>query len=338
VTNNSNLRNKSELSSNLDVERGSREVHTTDTHEHTWRRGQVADKVLRQHATWHEKIKVGICAPASHFKAEKFKPALEFLKKIKIETVINKTIYKKELFTAGTSKERTKDLVDILKQKDIDAVFFARGGYGSAQILPLLEKIDLKKELKEKTLMGFSDLTALFSHLYFKYGKSCFYGPNMVSPYFKNKKLIQDVINNKPLKIKIKVLNKGKKSSIKAPIFGGCLSVLVSLIGTPYLKKLDGHILFIEDTNEAPYKIDRMLNQLYQAGITKSILAIAVGIMDKCETPPITWKEPVLNFAKSLNIPVIYDIQAGHGGFEYAIPLGGVAEINLNKKELVVKP
>lgn len=283
-------------------------------------------------------MKAGICASASHFKTDALQPSLTFLKKIKIEPVFNKTIYKKDLFTAGTPKDRANDLVKILKQKDIDAVFFARGGYGSAQILSILDKTDLKKELNKKHIMGFSDITALLSYLYFKYGKTYFYGPNMVSSHFRNTKLLKDVINEKPLKIKIQILNKTKTTSIKAPIFGGCLSVLASLAGTPYIKNIDGHILFIEDTNEAPYKIDRMLNQLYQAGIIKKIKAIAVGDMEKCETAKITWKDTILKFAKELDVPAIYGIKAGHGDFEYALPLGCIAEINLNKKELVVKP
>ena len=85
-------------------------------------------------------------------------------------------------------------------------------------------------------------------------------------------------------------------------------------------------------------KIDRMLNQLYQAGIIKKIKAIAVGNMEKCDTPPITWEKAVLKFAKELDVPVIYGIKAGHGGFEYAMPLGCKAEINFKKKELIVKP
>jgi len=282
--------------------------------------------------------RAGICAPASHFKREMFNSTLEFLKKNKIAPFHNKAIYKKSLFTAGTPQERVKDLVNIIRHRELDVIFFARGGYGSVQMLPLLDKVNIKKELKSKTLMGFSDLTALFSYLYFKYNKTSFYGPNMVSHHFKNKKLLQAVINKRALKTKIKVLNQSKTSSIKAPIFGGCLSVLASLAGTPYLKKLDGHILYIEDTNEAPYKIDRMLTQLYQAGIINKIKAIAVGNMEKCETPPLTWKDPVLNFAKQLNIPVVYDIKAGHGGFEYAVPLGCAAEIKFNKKEIIIKP
>lgn len=283
-------------------------------------------------------IKAGICAPASHFKTEVFGPALDFLNKTKISPFHSNTIYKKGLFTAGTPQERAKDIINILKRKDLDVIFFVRGGYGSVQILPLLEKINIKKELNGKTLMGFSDITALFSYLYTKYDKTCFYGPNMVSHYFKSRKLLMDVVENRILKTKIKVLRKGKVTSIKAPIFGGCLSVLASLVGTPYIKKLDGHILFIEDTNETPYKIDRMLTQLYQSGIIKKIKAIAVGSMEKCETPPVTWKDSILGFAEKMDIPVIYDIKAGHGGFGYAIPLGCSAEIDLNKKEIIIKP
>ncbi len=281
--------------------------------------------------------KIGIVAPASPFKKEAFDHGNKFVSSLGAKTQFTNKIFKKTGFTVGDPKQRAIDLLEMIGNKDIEAVFFARGGYGCSQILPLLDKHDLSKKLKNKVFMGNSDITAIFCYLYSKYETPCLYGPNVTSPYFKNKQLLKKVLNMKHgTKQKIKIL-RAEKTKITAPVFGGCLSVMASLAGTPYMKKLDGHILFIEDTNEAPYKIDRMLTQLVQAGIIKNIKAIAVGAMKKCDSPSISWKEPVLRIAKELNIPVVYGIRAGHAGFDTVIKLGAKATIDFNKKEFEIK-
>jgi len=281
--------------------------------------------------------KIGIVAPASPFKKEAFDDGNKFISSLGVKTHFTNRIFKKTGFTVGEPKQRAVELLEVIKSNDIDAIFFARGGYGCSQILPLLDKQNLSKGLKNKILMGYSDITALFCYFYSKYNTHCLYGPNITSHYFKNKELLKKILNMKHgTKQKIKILKKGK-TKITAPVFGGCLSVMASLAGTPYIKKLDGHILFIEDTNEAPYKIDRMLTQLIQSGIIKDIKAIAVGAMEKCDSPNISWKEPVLRIAKELNIPVVYGIRAGHAGFDTVIKLGGKATIDFNKKEFEIK-
>ncbi len=285
-----------------------------------------------------DKIKtIGITAPASSFKKDDLLKTTAFLHKMGIKTLYTNTIFKKDGFNAGTAKERSRDLLKAINDKNIEAVLFARGGYGCSQILPYLEKKDLRTSLKGKLLMGYSDLTSLFCYLYSKYGKECVYGPNVTSHYFKNKGLIKNIMGSKTgTSQKIKVINKGP-ARIKAPVFGGCLSVLASMAGTPYLKPLKGHIFFMEDTNEAPYKIDRMLTQLIQSGIIKDIKAIAVGAMENCDSPNIGWKDVVLRVAKELNVPAIYGINAGHAGFGTVIRLGAVGTIDLNKKEFKIK-
>ena len=278
--------------------------------------------------------KIGIAAPSSPFKREDFDKALFFLQSSGFITVYSDVIFNKNGFVSGTPEERSKDLLALINNNEISAIFFVRGGYGSAQILPLIDKKDLSKKISKKILMGYSDLTALFCHLYKKYKTPIFYGPNIINRHL-NSNIISALSNPKDLKIKIQII-KASNKAITAPIFGGCLSVLTSMVGTPYLKSLKGHILFIEDTNEPPYKIDRMLNQLLSSGAIKGIKAIAVGSMENCETAPYSWKDPVLRIANILNVPVISGIMVGHGGFDYPLPMGGKAKIDFTNQELLI--
>jgi len=278
--------------------------------------------------------KIGIAASSSPFKKEEFQKAIELLEDCGYRPVYTKAVFHKNGFVAGTPEQRAKDLLQLINDDDIPAIFFVRGGYGAIQILPLIDKKNLTKKLNGKIFMGYSDVTALYSHLYKKYKTPMFYGPNIISLHF-NPKILESLSKPRDLRIKVNMLRQGK-GTITAPIFGGCLSVMASLVGTPYSQPLKGHILFLEDTGEAPYKIDRMLTQLMMSGVIKGIKAIAVGLMKNCDTPPYRWKDAVLRIAKEMDVPVISNIKAGHGGFDYPLPIGVKAKIDFASGELLI--
>jgi muramoyltetrapeptide carboxypeptidase len=278
--------------------------------------------------------KIGIAASSSSFKREEFDKAINFIRMSGYEPVYSDAVFNKQGFMAGTPEERAKDLVALINNDDIKAIFFARGGYGSVQILPLISKKDLRKKLNGKIIMGYSDVTSLYCHLWNKYKIPLLYGPNIISRHF-NSKIFEYLSSPSELKINIEVLRPGK-AAITAPFFGGCLSVLASMAGTSYLKPLKGHILFIEDTNEPPYKLDRMLTQLLMSGTISGVKAIAVGSMENCDTPPYTWRDAVLRIADQMNVPVITGINAGHGLFDYPLPMGIKAKIDFTSCEFLI--
>jgi muramoyltetrapeptide carboxypeptidase len=269
-----------------------------------------------------------------HLKNSDFNRARSFIEDLGLKTKYSSSIFKKEGFVSGSASDRAKDLTRLIKDRSISSIFFVRGGYGAAQILPLLDKQKLSASIVKKMICGYSDITAIHCWIYNKYKHIVFYCPNITSRHF-TKRTMDYFINPHDIKIKVKKLTKSDKK-ITAPIFGGCLSVMTSLVGTPYLPNLDGHILFIEDTNEAPYKIDRMLTQLLLSTKIDKIKAIVVGSMENCDTKPYSWKDPVRRICKILNIPAVFGIKAGHGDFKTVIPLGGKAVLNLISSELKI--
>lgn len=268
--------------------------------------------------------KIIIASIASPFKKEEFIRGVDFLKKNHFIPIYNKNIFNmndKSIFKEDLNN-KVNNFEKFLKN-DFKALFFARGGYGVIQLLDLFEKIDFTP-LKNKIIMGFSDITIFLAFIYYKYNYKSFYGPNIVSPFL-NKKIIKS-LNQKTYKYKLK--NLINKKDVTGKIFGGCLSVLTTI---PNYLKLDNHILFIEDVNEAPYKIDRMLSQLILLKKINKIKAIVVGNMKNCSDNLYTWQDPLKRIAKLLNIPVYYGLNIGHEEFSSVLPLGEKAFIKNNQ-------
>lgn len=261
---------------------------------------------------------IGICAPASSFKKELFLENLKLLKNFK--TTYSQKIFNKLHYTAGPYKDRNSDLISKLESNKITALFFARGGYGSIQAMSKVSKIP------NKIIMGYSDITTILLYVYKQSKLPVFYGPNIASSFFTSKILSYFTkTSNYPIVKELKCLNISK--NIEAPIIGGCLSIISSLVGTPYLPSFKNHILFLEDTNETPYKIDRMLWHLHTSGSLTGVKAILVGNMHNCTKE---WKIPFQIIASKLNIPIYYGLKVGHGGFNYPLPFGIKVKIESN--------
>jgi len=261
---------------------------------------------------------IKVVAPASSFSSSIFKKNLKLLKTYKVD--FSRVIFNKNKYTAGTIKTRAYDLKSSLEDKNIKCLLFARGGYGSIHTLNKINNIS------NKIIIGYSDITSILLYAYKKAKLLSFYGPNLTSTYF-NEKTISYLSGDikTPIKIKLKSLN--SKKNITGPIHGGCLSVLVSLIGTKYLPSFKDHILFIEDINEPTYKIDRYLQQLYHANILKNVRAIIVGSLKNKEQ---TWKLAFNNLLEFIDIPIYYDLNIGHSGFINPLPLGLTVSIKNN--------
>ncbi|SME90251.1 S66 peptidase family protein [Pseudobacteriovorax antillogorgiicola] len=186
-------------------------------------------------------------------------------------------------FHAARFQDRLSILSDALLATDINVILAARGGYGMSDLLPDLPWDKLQSSSR-KMIVGYSDLTALQSACYTKLGWQSLHGPMPMTSYWGQlsdsdidalwKALIHTERENK---IALDA-SWGGKPHMEGILFGGCLSVLSNLIGTPYLpKQLDGHILFFEDVNEHPGKLFRYLNQWYQSGLFAGVEHLILG-------------------------------------------------------------
>jgi muramoyltetrapeptide carboxypeptidase len=263
--------------------------------------------------------KVGIVAPASNIKRELLEAGCDGLRAAGYEPFYLKSILERDLYFAGSVERRARELEEMFARDDIRAIVCARGGYGSNY---LLRAIDLKKiAAHPKIFVGYSDLTTLLTWFADQANVVTFHGP-MVAKDFAVPGGVDLVSWRNALSGEAeweigeasgaKPLVAGEAEGI---LYGGCLSMLVAALGTPYDIHTDGTILFIEDLAAKPYQIDRMLMQLKLAGKFEGARGIVFGEMMDCRQNPMpdyTLEEVVLRVIGDLGIPVAFGLRSGH--------------------------
>ncbi|MFA7419419.1 MAG: LD-carboxypeptidase [Melioribacteraceae bacterium] len=286
---------------------------------------------------------IGIISPASSpDDLTRINRGVTYLEKLGYRVEVGKNVGLKEGYLAGSDKQRLDDLHDMFKNKNVRAIFSVRGGYGSGR---LLDKIDYNLIKKNpKIFVGYSDINALQSAFFTKTGLISFAGPMVavdfhdeVSPFTEeifwrtitSDKKIGKLHN--PRNEKFFTLNKGRGAG---RIIGGNLSLLTSLMGTEYFPKMKDAILLLEDIGEAPYRVDRMLNQLRLAKFFKQIKGVILGhFVDCVENDPskasFTLNEVIIQyFPSQLKLPVLYNVKHGHIKDNITIPYGVKCTLN----------
>ncbi|MCI0528319.1 MAG: LD-carboxypeptidase, partial [Nitrospira sp.] len=231
---------------------------------------------------------------------------------------------------AGTDRERADDLLQMFSDPQVKAVVCARGGYGSARVIPHLDRDLIRK--CPKVFVGSSDITALLLYLVQDCGLVAFHGP-MVGPNFgkapsplTEEVFLRVLTQNQPagpLRLpNIKVLKTGRS---EGRLVGGCLSLLCSVMGTPFDAQTDDAILFLEDVKEPPYRIDRMLTQLKAAGKFRKVRGVLFGPMLDCQPQQgagYNLEEIILDVLNDLQVPILFGVPSGHGEHNVTLPMG----------------
>lgn len=249
-------------------------------------------------------------------------------------------------YFAGTDEQRAADLNAMFADPEVRAIQCVRGGWGSARLLPLLDWKAIERN--PKILLGFSDITALLLALYAKTGLVTFHGPVGLSQWnpfnvgylkrvlqeaeavtFENLKEIDEDEDLTVVENRVHTLHPG---TARGRLLGGNLTVLTSLIGTGYLPEWDGCILFIEDVEEAPYRIDRMLTQLRLAGILQKARAVIWGHCTDCRPGlgfgSLTVTDVLQDHIGPLGVPAWQGAMIGHIDRQFTLPVGAEVEVD----------
>lgn len=290
----------------------------------------------------NEKGTIGVIAPASGLTRSAFEKMQNNLAMLGFETKMANGVRSRAGFLAGSDKQRVDDLHQMFSDPGIDAIICARGGYGTSRILSMID-YDLIRQ-NPKPFIGFSDITALLSAFYKHAGLVGIHGPVAASTF-----------NDFTIDYMMDLIQRGKKIKLKCEnpviispgiaegkLIGGNLSILASLIGTPYDVDYQDHIVFIEEIGENSYKIDRMLTQLIGAGKFKGIAGIALGYFTNCDTQPndpyyeysIGLNEVLQDRLGNLGVPVLSGFPFGHEDHNASIPIGITAILNTEKGQL----
>ncbi len=246
-------------------------------------------------------------------------------------------------FSANSLEYRAKHIIDVFTNSESKAVWAIRGGYGAAKLIPFLEKIETPKH--PKLLLGFSDITALHLFLENKWHWSSIHSP-VINQLLVNPKLIDEL---RPILFgeetslsynQLVPLNDSAKipQIINGKITGGNLSIVQTSLATSWQIDAGNKIIFLEEVDEKGYRIDRMLNQLLQAGIFKEAKAVIFG-----KITPGFEKDgsnlcmiAVENFAKSLNIPALSLSIIGHNSdCNSPLPLGTTCNLTLGNEPVL---
>lgn len=247
------------------------------------------------------------------------------------------TLKEKYGYFAGTDEFRASEINKFFLDKNVNAIFCMKGGWGCARILDKLNYEAIKNN--PKVIMGFSDITSLLIAINAKTGMATYHGPvgnsgwndftiKYVKEVLVDKKIVSYAYPEEETD-KFYTINPGKTQGV---LVGGNLTVLASMIGSEYLPDWKNKILFLEETGEEPYRIDRMLTQLKLAGVLKNISGFVFGKCVKCEAEEpekaFTLQQVLEQHIKPLGIPAFYGAMIGHIVNKYTIPVGINAEMD----------
>lgn len=283
---------------------------------------------------------IGLIAPSSPTSPERVDLAKEALENMGFKVKMGKTCYERYGYLAGNDKLRAEDLNRMFQDEEVDGIICLRGGYGAAKMLPYINYECIGKN--PKVFVGYSDITAIHGVL----NKICnlltIHGPmvssDMIDDFdeFSRVSLFNMIMKNEikgflenPEGEEIKCLVPGRA---KGQIVGGNLALITSLIGTPYEIDTRDKILFIEDVDEEPYRVDRMLTQLLLSGKLKEVSGIILGDFSNSEPKnpdeSLTLIQVFNDIIKPLGKPTIYNFKAGHCSVKATLPLGAMACID----------
>ena len=287
---------------------------------------------------------VGIVAPASNVNPEQLEAGCAALRHLGYKPFYFESILERDHYFAGSAVRRARELEEMFVRDEVRAIICARGGYGSNYLLDIL---DLKKiKAHPKIFVGYSDLTSLLTYFADSAGMITFHGPMVakdfahpggVDPGSWERALHGSSEWTLELDSDVKSLAEGSTEGV---LYGGCLSILVASLGTPYEIRTAGTILFVEDIAAKPFQIDRMLMQLKLAGKLADVQGIVFGEMLDCtqnssKDQGYTLEEIVLRIVGDLGVPVAYGLRSGHvSRRNVTLPFGVRAALNVATSEV----
>jgi muramoyltetrapeptide carboxypeptidase len=288
--------------------------------------------------------RVGLVSPATAaWETEGTKIWIDALESLGLEVILGDNYYGRHGYFAGDDEARASDINAFFAEPSVKMIF-ARGGWGSPRLLPLLDYEMIRQN--PKVLLGYSDATALITAVHVKTGLVTFHGPSPLH-VFSAEHFRRVVMNGEHYKLqnpafltentlvqtenRIQTISGGKASG---PILGGNLSLLTAVTGSGYLPDFEGSILFIEDVDEAVYRVDRMMTELALSGVLSGIKGFVFGRCTDCGPGngfgSLTMEQMIAEHIKPLGIPAFSGSMIGHINEQFTIPLGIDVEIDAN--------
>ena len=284
---------------------------------------------------------IGVVAPGGVTDAAAVTAGVQVLQDLGYRVLVGSSVFRRDGYLAGNDAERAADLMEMFARPEVRAIVAARGGYGSGRLLPRID-IGVIRE-HPKAFVGFSDVTFLLTYFVQRAELVTFHGP-----------MVAGLSEHPAAAAQLLVLLSGDRSvwnlaaqEVVQPgmaeglLSGGCLSVLAATLGTPYEIETADRLLFLEDVNEKPYRIDRMLTQLRQAGKLDGLAGVIFGEMAGGSADPreaVTVRDVIREAFAEAPYPVAFGLPTGHGRGAATLPLGIRARLAGERLTLLEAP
>ena len=294
---------------------------------------------------------IGIVAPSSPESIDIIDKKIASFESLGFKIKKGKHLYDNYGYLAGNDKDRAADLNTMFADKEVQAIVCLRGGYGAIRMAPYLDLKLIKRN--PKPFFGYSDITLLLNYINNKCKFTTFHGPMITSNFndISTREYFLKIINHDNSKIvyNLKDICTDKyliwnNKDFSGNIVGGNLSIICSTIGTPYEINFNNNILLVEDVNESPYSVDRMLSQLISCGKLQKLSGIIIGYFTNCVSKDnkLNIEEIIKEKLVPLNIPIIQGLKIGHDYPNITLPIGSKfkflsSENLLIQKEIIFK-
>lgn len=278
--------------------------------------------------------RIAVVSPSSPFAREEFDAGVEELRRLGYDPVWDESVFAREPMVSGSPATRAGAFLKAWFDPEVAALIAVRGGYGSVHLLPLLAAADLRRS--PKAFIGYSDTTSLLAWLTTGCGMTGFHGPMLErrlsrgeSGYDRGSFLSAlTAVAGELSPDGLEALIDGEAEGV---LLGGTLTQITASLGTPFAFNPPARcVLFLEDVNERPYKLDRMLTQLRLAGVLDRAAAVVFGEMRGCDEPsgPPSAREVIRGALSGFGGPVLFGFPSGHtSGPCWTLPLGVRARV-----------
>lgn len=289
--------------------------------------------------------RIAVVAPASSFRRDEFDAGVAELSRLGFEPVYEPSVFDREAYVAGPAAVRAAAIRLALQDDSVAAIIAVRGGYGSAQLLPLLDVDEVRRA--RKPIIGYSDVTALLAFVTGQCGVVAFHGPMLErrlargADGYDRDSFERAVCRAEPmgpyLAPGVEALKDGEFSG---PIFGGTVTQLLASLGTPYaFDPPPGYVLFFDEIGERPYRLDRQVTQLRQSGLLARAGAVVIGELPRCDEPggSTTARDTMAALFADFAGPVLIGFPSGHTvGPSHTIPFGVRARVVARRADPVL--
>ena len=298
---------------------------------------------------------IGLVAPAWKLTGNQLQNAIKYMEAFGFKTHHTSRVTGGYGYFSNTDAERAADVNEMFSNPDIAGILCIRGGYGCARILDMID-YDMIRE-NPKVFQGYSDITALGNAIFQQTGLVTFHGPQATTIYreyntYQFKNVVMNPSDSYLIENAEGDLERAKENPVSerytivsgeavARLAGGNLSLLAAAVGTPWEVELEDRLVFIEEIDEEPYRIDGMLTQLINSGKLAKAKGIVFGICNGCDRPEkteapdsFTLREVIEDRIRPLGIPAAYGLSFGHNVHNITIPVGIKARFDANAMQL----